>query len=409
MKRTLFALALVNLATTTALAGGYVAPVVQTAPVAPAAKPKAFSWTGPYVGVHLGYSEVDLKRRVEQDHPAVTIEHPAETETVTEVIPAVTETVDHPAVTETVTTTVPAVTETVEHPAETETVTFPEVTETVEHPAVTEERVITDKLWVPTPEAERFPGCDGGNGTCPVPVPGTGTWNDRGEWQGDWAYGEVGRETVVIRGPWTETIVVSPERTETVVTRDPWTETVVVRPEETVTEEVTVKEAWTETVVVSPERTVTREVVTREAWTEVVTAAYTSSVVQEVAENANSYGVFAGYRYQRADRWVLGVEGSYTHLSNVSATFDETNYDFNLNSVGLELQAGYALGRWLPYVSAGVVSTGGDTGWTAGAGLDYAVTDRLLVGVKYNHADYSDLNGWEAETDTVSLRAGWRF
>jgi outer membrane immunogenic protein len=67
---------------------------------------------------------------------------------------------------------------------------------------------------------------------------------------------------------------------------------------------------------------------------------------------------------------------------------------------------GYADGRWLAYAKAGVAnaqvdisyddrftglsssSSGRETGWTAGIGIDYALTTNLFLGVEYNYLHF---------------------
>ena len=424
-----------------ATAGGYVAPVIPYEPMVAAPQSVPFDWTGPYVGLSAGHSKIKLNRSLIEEepivveHPAetetVTIEHPAETEEVT--IPAVTETVEHPAVTETIehpggveVVTIPAVTKDVDHPAETETVEHPAVTETVEHPAETRDEIEYGKLWTgdgsTIPEKHR--GVCQGDSKCPIPVEGTGSWTSNG-WTGEWAQGEVGRTTVVTKPAWTETVTVKDAWTETVTVKDAWTETVIVTPERTEskitepwTETVTVKDAWTETVVVEPERTETvvtrpawtetKEVVVKDAWTEVVGTAYTATVL-DLKDNTNTFGAFAGYRYQWSNRVVAGVEANYTKTNGVEASYGAENYRFDLDTVSIEAQAGYAMGRLLPYVAVGYASTGGDGGWMAAVGADYAITDRLIIGAKYTHYEYDDLKSWDADLDNVSLRLGLKF
>lgn len=74
-------------------------------------------------------------------------------------------------------------------------------TETVVTPEVTRPKYEDRKVWRPTPKDEQFGGCNHGNDTCPVPVPGTGEWTPNG-WTGEWLHEqvEVGREVVTPGG-----------------------------------------------------------------------------------------------------------------------------------------------------------------------------------------------------------------
>ena len=67
---------------------------------------------------------------------------------------------------------------------------------------------------------------------------------------------------------------------------------------------------------------------------------------------------------------------------------------------------GYADGRWLAYAKGGVAnaqvdvsyrdsvsgvttsSSGRETGWTAGVGIDYALTPNLFLGIEYNYIHF---------------------
>lgn len=122
----------------------------------------------------------------------------------------------------------------------------------------------------------------------------------------------------------------------------------------------------------------------------------TTTITEALSNDANSYGLFAGYRYQFGNNVVTGVEARYskTDFADVAA---------------VEGQLGYALGRALPYIAAGAAHADGGNGWQAAVGIDYAVTDSLFVGVRYTKQDFDDVSGWKAESDTVSVRVGIRF
>ncbi|MCK1975216.1 outer membrane beta-barrel protein, partial [Bacillus safensis] len=70
-------------------------------------------------------------------------------------------------------------------------------------------------------------------------------------------------------------------------------------------------------------------------------------------------------------------------------------------------RVGYAVDRFMPYLAGGVafgnIKNSGSidnigsfsesktlTGWTAGAGVDYAATDNLIVRLEYRYTDYGD-------------------
>jgi len=159
-------------------------------------------------------------------------------------------------------------------------------------------------------------------------------------------------------------------------------------------------------------------------------------------------GIYAGYNFDLGNDIVIGLETDFiwgsadestgTHRFDVSGlgiTYTPTGGTIQkINAldyaVGVEqkwagatrVRVGYAMDRWLPYVSAGVAyaqvkSTGvvqvwGDptgggavgtsygrssgrnkdtfTGWTLGAGFDYAATDNILLRLEYRYSDYGD-------------------
>ena len=122
-------------------------------------------------------------------------------------------------------------------------------------------------------------------------------------------------------------------------------------------------------------------------------------------------GVYAGYNYQMSNNIVIGAE-----LDVVYANVDGSGQVFlapgvpagvtateELNWSGAaRLRLGYAADRFLPYIAGGVAfgdidisndngpGSFGDTftGWTIGAGLDYAMTDNLLLRAEYRFTDF---------------------
>jgi outer membrane immunogenic protein len=118
-------------------------------------------------------------------------------------------------------------------------------------------------------------------------------------------------------------------------------------------------------------------------------------------------GVQAGWQKQW-EKFVAGVELTYTALS-----FDETTPSPLLLGVTrsadlhdlltLTGRLGYADGRWLAYAKGGwasadigityrdaltgavASSSGRESGWTAGLGIDYALSHHLFLGIEYNY------------------------
>jgi len=126
------------------------------------------------------------------------------------------------------------------------------------------------------------------------------------------------------------------------------------------------------------------------------------------------YGGHAGYRWQNQSPVVLGIEGDIWGIdgsTNEVANTDHPIGDTLRATAGgsLRLQAGYALDRLLFYgtgglaiihvkgctieffpgpCEAGDTFSGNRTGWTAGGGIDYAVTQNWTARIEYLYADY---------------------
>jgi len=144
-------------------------------------------------------------------------------------------------------------------------------------------------------------------------------------------------------------------------------------------------------------------------------------------------GGFAGYNYQFASPVVVGIE------ADIEATgIDGDTTDPVFGAVDTEVKAqgslrsrlGYAFDRLLPYVTGGVAAAKPDAdstavgeadddlewGWTAGAGLEVAVTDRLFVRGEYRFTDLGDFDNdddigevQDLRTHSVRVGAGFRF
>lgn len=133
-------------------------------------------------------------------------------------------------------------------------------------------------------------------------------------------------------------------------------------------------------------------------------------------------GLYAGYNFDIGNNVVLGIETDW-----VWGDMDE-NDKFTYNKVGdvvssklkekwagaTRARVGYAMDRWMPYLAGGVAyskvdsnyrlkSSKGDvypmysasgsdtlTGWTIGAGVDYAMTDHLILRAEYRYTDFGD-------------------
>ncbi|SOC12838.1 outer membrane protein [Rhodobacter maris] len=137
---------------------------------------------------------------------------------------------------------------------------------------------------------------------------------------------------------------------------------------------------------------------------------------------SGSYGVFGGYNYQ-LDRMVYGGELA---LQATDYDLDNGGGHFN-NMLDLKARVGRtygARGEFLPYAFVGYskgqwknvsgLSNDDPDGVNYGLGVDYALTDKWVVGAEFIRreldADYDGGNGKvENNFNSVAVRAAYRF
>lgn len=136
-------------------------------------------------------------------------------------------------------------------------------------------------------------------------------------------------------------------------------------------------------------------------------------------------GLYAGANWQLSNRFVIGAEteinlngnsGDGVYIDDYVATapgyYDmEAKIDW---SGSTRARLGYAMDRWMPYVTAGVAygqykidlydeseGEGNLLGWTAGAGVEYAVTDSIRVRLSYLYTDFGsdEFSTYESDGD----------
>lgn len=130
--------------------------------------------------------------------------------------------------------------------------------------------------------------------------------------------------------------------------------------------------------------------------------------------DTEAWGVHGGYA-RGFGNWVLGGELDYNRVS-----LDDYSGDGDLWR--LRGRAGYNMGQFQPYLTAGVahISTDEDafdiseTGWTYGIGVEYLVSQKFSVGLEYTRNDFSDVidttgDDIDLDSDLVSVRASYRF
>jgi outer membrane immunogenic protein len=137
-------------------------------------------------------------------------------------------------------------------------------------------------------------------------------------------------------------------------------------------------------------------------------------------------GVYAGANYQIGDRLVLGVEGDVL-ASGVEG--GRGGVGFEQDWVGsLRGRVGVALDDFLLYGTGGVAATGleassgafrdRDTafGWTLGAGVETALSERVTARVEYRYTEFEDKvfrldepRGLDLGGSTIRAGIGFKF
>lgn len=155
-------------------------------------------------------------------------------------------------------------------------------------------------------------------------------------------------------------------------------------------------------------------------------------------------GVYVGYNAQLSNGIVLGVDAdiAWTGIDGSGPVFAgavvvpgqsiEADVDW---SGAVRARVGYAVDRFLPYVAGGVafakvnhqgfvapgvgvgVQDDTYTGWTIGAGVEYAFTDNLIVRGEYRYSDFGSENyaaiplfsAHSLDLDTHDIRIGLSY
>ncbi|MEO8241000.1 MAG: porin family protein [bacterium] len=125
-------------------------------------------------------------------------------------------------------------------------------------------------------------------------------------------------------------------------------------------------------------------------------------------------GIDLGYR-RDFGKAVVGAELSYDK-NNIG----ENSANDQINSTtGIKLLAGYDMGRTLVYASIGAAQaeaqiggvTATDNGYSAGIGVDYALSDKWTVGGEIQSHRYDDFNnsGVNLKDTSLEMKVGFRF
>lgn len=139
--------------------------------------------------------------------------------------------------------------------------------------------------------------------------------------------------------------------------------------------------------------------------------------------SGESLGVTAGYNYQMPNNYVLGIEGDIS-WSNMKGDGVAVSNKSELESFGtIRGRLGYAMDRALPFLTAGYAggntkdtvttsSTSYHNGWTAGGGIEYAITNNWTAKVEglYVHLESASLpTTGQSGMDIGLARAGLNY
>lgn len=129
-------------------------------------------------------------------------------------------------------------------------------------------------------------------------------------------------------------------------------------------------------------------------------------------------GVNLGANFTVADGIVLGVVGdvAWTNAEHDVAPFSA---DWTASLRG---RIGFDAGSFLPYLTAGLAVAGGEiagvnethVGWTAGAGVEFAVADNISVDLLYRYSDYGNVdygfaNDYSLTSHAVTVGLNFKF
>lgn len=125
-------------------------------------------------------------------------------------------------------------------------------------------------------------------------------------------------------------------------------------------------------------------------------------------------GGYIGYNWHFPSNWVLGAEADL-----LWADLDDAGYELNWYST-FRGKVGFAVNRFMFFGTGGVAigdvetpSTGDGTevGWTAGGGVDMALTDNVIGRLEYQYIDLGDVDdaGTDFDAHTVRVGIGFRF
>ncbi len=133
--------------------------------------------------------------------------------------------------------------------------------------------------------------------------------------------------------------------------------------------------------------------------------------------------------YDQGEDWVVGAHAGYLHqfgnfvagaeaeAMRLDITYEGFNFITINNAFALKGRGGIAWDRFLfTGHFGGVYATTNfnglkDWGWNAGVGVDYAVTNNIIVGGQYTYYDFTEFDGTQidANIDLLTARVAYKF
>jgi opacity protein-like surface antigen len=114
-------------------------------------------------------------------------------------------------------------------------------------------------------------------------------------------------------------------------------------------------------------------------------------------------GVQAGYNYQVAPNWLVGIEGELSWTSASGGSSSVIHSDHNWYDT-LDARLGYVMGPWLLYAKGGAAWMNADysvapfstnvtrSGWNIGAGAEFMLAPQWSAKAEYNFLDFGKDN-----------------
>ncbi len=147
-----------------------------------------------------------------------------------------------------------------------------------------------------------------------------------------------------------------------------------------------------------------------ESWVGFNAGIQLSAVDISEADNDNgnaALGLHAGYLHNY-DGYVFGGEFTY----DAGAEIDSAGKTEKVDTIRLKFKGGHVFGRTYLYGVIGYANIDGgsisEDGYSAGVGVTYRATDRVLVGLEYLRDTY-DTSADDITADSVALRVSYKF